>query len=84
MYFNKIEELHHHTFKPTFVKIIFATFLSIILLFLLQPIWLFKIDVDQKVSYTNKDRKLCIKKDVNWYLTFFITLFFIIFIYNLL
>ncbi len=75
MYFTNIEYLHHHNHKPTFVKLIFSTLLAIVLLSIIQPIWLFKFYSE------DNNNKLEVKKEINWYMTFFITLLFIIFIY---
>jgi len=75
MYFTNIEYLHHHNHKPTFVKLIFSIFLAIILLVILQPVWLFKFDTEEN------NKKIEVKKQINWYIAFFITLIFIILIY---
>ena len=75
MYFTNIEYLHHHNNKPTFIKLIFSILLAIILLSIIQPIWLFKFHSEDNT------KKIEVKKEINWYTTFFITLVFIILIY---
>ncbi len=75
MYFTNIEYLHHHNHKSTFVKLIFSILLAIILLSIIQPIWLFKFHSEEN------NKNIEVKKQINWYTTFFITLFFIILIY---
>jgi Na+/melibiose symporter-like transporter len=81
MYFTNVEYLHHHSNKPAFVKIIFSAIASIVLLFLIQPIWIYDLEIipsdkeDEKTNYK-------IKKTNKWFAILLLLLLCTILIYN--
>ncbi len=87
VFVNNIQYLHTHSNKSSFVKILFSVILSIIILFLIQPIWLFKFSINENnvklmsLSDDLKNNKKIIKKEINWITTFLLYLILVIFIF---
>lgn len=91
MSFGTIEDLHYHTQKPTIVKLIFSIIVSIILLSIIQPIWIFDITVNIdnintpitiNTDTNTDDNNNLIKKELNIYKTLPIFILFIVVIYK--
>jgi hypothetical protein len=80
-----IQYLHSHSNKSTIVKLIFSIILSIIIIFLIQPIWLYKYTIDKsQLKKCTNDSELnnCISKEIKWPRLFLLLLLLVIFIYK--
>jgi hypothetical protein len=89
MVFTNIQYLHTHSNKSSFVKILFSVIVAILILFIIQPIWLFNLSVNENnvklmnlsSEYDSKNSKKLIKKEINWITTFISYIILVIFIF---
>jgi hypothetical protein len=84
MYFTNVEYLHHHSNKPAFVKIIFSAIASIVVLFLIQPIWIYDLEIVPLCKDESNEEKsnYKIKKNIKWFTILLLLLLCTILIYN--
>ena len=78
MVLTNVQYFHTHSNKPTFVKLLFSIILSIIFLFLIQPIWLYQLSS----VYDESTKKYIVKKELNLTYSFLLFLFCIFIIYK--